>query len=355
MSGVLAATSIVSAGSWRQKPARGVTPQVEWMRAQRNILDDVQSGLRSDDARRVAWGAFRAGEYRLQSVSVDVVHRLTAPPAAQGEDQFALRAALMDSAVRLDAAVPAKVLKSYWLEFPVQSSILFAKSTGQRDETLLELLPSSREFRWFALANLLLQARPPGFAAAVLTPLRLQLTVIVSDVGHSWWGGGGDGARGVGDGIGLSPAGFPPRATYRFEAGPMPGYSVLSVGPRTIYYSRSVSYDWQFGRSDVYIGGPTGADRLLYISALTGSDNPETTRRIGDRRESVHWRGGDDLRRQIDGFRADMLDAYRRYAAELVAARQIKPSDVAALDHPPIDVRLVDARTIQTEPLPPIK
>ena len=238
---------------------------VTWATARQQALSEARDLLRSSEASDVAWGAFRAAEYRLTDLLPDVVARLEASPESSGDESYALRSALVDSAVQLSAAVPAPVLRTYWKDFPVQSAILFAKTTGPRDDVLLDLLSSSTDLRWFALANLLVQSRPDGFIQKVLAPLHLQLDVTVSEEGRA--GSGGSGGGGVGDGVGQSPPGFPPRATYRFESASWPGHVVLSTGPRLVYYSRSVSYAFQFGVSEAFIGGPTGAERLTYAHA----------------------------------------------------------------------------------------
>src|SRR5262245_5327913 len=225
---------------------------VAWMTVRQQATAEARDGLRSSKPSDVAWGAFRAAEYRLTELLPDLVARVAVPPASSADESYALRSALLDSAVQLDAAVPAQVLQTYWKDFPVQSAILFARATGPRDEVLLDLLSSSGELRWYALANLLLRSRPNGFIQKVLAPMHLQLFVTVSEEGRM--GSGGVGGGGVGDGIGQSPADYPPRATYRLEIGPSPGCVVLSTGPRTVYYSRSVTYSFQFGVSEVLVG-----------------------------------------------------------------------------------------------------
>ena len=111
----------------------GLRQQAEWNRALQQALDEARAQLRSDKPNEVAWGAFRAAEYRLFNLMPDLTAKLAAPPTGDDREVYAVRAALLDSAVRLDAAVPASVVRSYWNDFPVQSAILFAKATGARD------------------------------------------------------------------------------------------------------------------------------------------------------------------------------------------------------------------------------
>ena len=319
-----------------QAPANpGLRQPVQWNQALLQARDEARAGLRSDKPNEVAWGTFRAGEYRLVDLVPDLVARLAAPPTGDDQGVYAVRAALLDSAVRLDAAVPAPTLRSYWKDFPVQPAILFAKATGPRDEVLLDLLTPATASRWFAPANLLLPSHPNGFTASALTPIRLSLVITVSEQTNAG-SGMADGVA-VGDGIGINPAGYPPRATYRFEPGPWPGNIVLSTGPRDVYYSRSVSYAWQFGVSEVYIGGPSAADRLRYVQAdafpLQAPFN--LARQLGERHQSVQWDGDDALRRRVEDLRGDMLQAYRRFLASLVNAHRLTSSDAKSLEQPP--------------------
>jgi hypothetical protein len=330
--------------------------QVEWNQATFAALEGARAGLRSEKPDEVAWSAYHAAEFRLFELVPDLVTRLAAPPLGANQQSEAVRAALLDAAVRLEAAVAVPVLRSYWRDFPVQSAILFAKATGPRDEALLDLLAPATGFRWLAVANLLVRSRPKEFAVRVLRPIHLRLSVAVSDGGNDGVAAG-IGSGGVGDGIGINPAGFPPRATYRFEGGPSPGCIVLSTGPHDVYYSRTVSYRWQFAVSEVLTGGPSDEERLRYVqaSAFPGQGSVDDVRQIGERHESIRWNGGDALRRQVEDLEAEMLQRYRGFLASLVAAAALTDADANSLAQPPVDVRISDSRANKSQPLPAIK
>jgi hypothetical protein len=262
--------------------------QVEWNQAKLDALEGARAGLRSEMPNEVAWGAYRAAQFRLFDLVPDLVTKLAAPPIGENQEPYAVRAALLDSAVQLEAAVPAPVLGSYWQDFPVQSAILFARATGPRDDVLLDLLTPATGFRWFAIANLLARSRQKGFAVKVLPPIHLRLSVTMSERGNAGGLGSGSSGGGVGDGIGINPAGFPPRATYRFESGPWPGYVVLSTGPHNVYYSRTVSCRWQFGVSEAWRAGPSDWERLRYVQAYAFPEQEpvDDVRQIGEPRIS---------------------------------------------------------------------
>jgi hypothetical protein len=149
-----------------------------------------------------------------------------------------------------------------------------------RDTTFLELLASGTGLQWTAAANLLLASRPPGFAALLLSDMPLTRLIAVFDAGN---GGSfaGSLSGGVSDGIGVSPPGYPPFAMYRFESGPRTGYVVLATGPRTVYYSRTVTYQYQFGISQVCGDRPNRAE---YLAAMPGLESNEAGPLIRDTR-----------------------------------------------------------------------
>jgi hypothetical protein len=47
---------------------------------------------------------------------------------------------------------------------------------------------------------------------------------------------------------GQNPRGYPPHAEYRFEDSPRPGFLVLASGPHPVFYSRSVTTEFQYAR-----------------------------------------------------------------------------------------------------------
>jgi hypothetical protein len=76
------------------------------------------------------------------------------------------------------------------------------------------------------------------------------------------------GSASVHDGVGVNPEGYPPKATYRFETGPRSSHIVLSTGPHTVYYSRTIHTSGQFGIGGMSTGGPTDTERIDYVKAM---------------------------------------------------------------------------------------
>ncbi len=73
----------------------------------------------------------------------------------------------------------------YFNRWPVESLILLANASEGRDAALLPLVSSTGGLAWNAVANLLLQARAPGFAFRLFDGLRLKPTVQVIDTPNS--------------------------------------------------------------------------------------------------------------------------------------------------------------------------
>jgi hypothetical protein len=166
-----------------------------WQRTIREATDAARRQLQSDDLKEIAWGAFRAAEYRLDELNPEIASAIEHSPTDHlSIEQSTMLSALFDSAVQLDVAMPAAVLKRFWQAFPVQASVLLARATADREATLLDLASSTNGLRWFAVANALLDAKTPAFAPLLMKNLRFRVLVAVSE----------DGTRGAGEAAGSS-------------------------------------------------------------------------------------------------------------------------------------------------------
>src|SRR5262249_11526013 len=124
--------------------------------------------------------AFRAAEYRLMTAMPDLMTALQAPPSGTPLERSTAIAALLDAAVELDAHLPADVVQIYWDNWPIHTSLLFAQATGNLDQVVLDLLSKASGFRWYALANVLADAKAPGFAGTLLKGLTVRVRISVS-------------------------------------------------------------------------------------------------------------------------------------------------------------------------------
>jgi hypothetical protein len=350
-----AAVVLATAGATNASSvANGQQDSAAWQNSIREATENAKRQLQSPDPKDVAWGASRAAEYRLDVLAPDIASAIgrAAPSEHLALEESAMLSALFDAAVQLDAAVPVALLVRFWERFPVQTSMLLAHATGERDATLLELAGTTKGLRWFVVANALLNAKAHGFGASLLKNLRFRVLLTVSEGGNTGTVDGGGAGGMVGDGIGVNPNGFPPEALYRFELLPAKGNIVLSTGPRTVYYSRTVENRAQFGVSSFDIGGPTDEERFQYVTAMAGS---QWQRMSLSRSESVRWQ---DTPRLIEDVRIARIAAQDRYQAlveGMVSAGYLTVEEAASLSKPLIEIRLIDARKDKSIPLPDIR
>ena len=213
-----------------------------------------------------------------------------------------------------------------------------ANATGDRDATLLPLVSSTTAPLWHAVANLLVVSKPPGFAARLLTGLRLTLIVHATANPNSVPSGG---LSGGGEHIGpswLAP-GFPPLADYRFSI-ERPGATVLSVGPRRVYYDRRMMKEPVFVHSNYSsTSGPDVSDRVLYLNALVNRQH--ALRERTDR--SIVWKSPRDFCQSLAEARGSVESAYRSVIAALVRTGQLTDAESRTFA-PAITVRVKDDR-----------
>jgi hypothetical protein len=292
-----------------------------------------------------------AGAYHLMRAVPRLQRILESPPAVSPGERRTFLDAILDSLIQLDAHVPASLLVRYVDERPVQAVALLANATD-RDQVLLDLLAKTSEFQWYAVANMLMEQKTrAALAAHLLRTLHLHLTLTVSDADPTRLGAGSAYGIAVGDGIGQDPKGHPPHAEYRFENAPRQGLVVIAAGPHPVYYWRRVSADFQYGVSELRIGGPTDADRLAYLHAMLGSANPPVAR--AETVTWVRWASSAALMKRVEELRADIQRGYRVLVEDLNRWYPL-PSDVLKTPAS-IDVQLIDERKDRSVPLPSIR
>ncbi len=324
--------------------------------AQAPDASSVIANLRSGNPHDVAWAAFDAGALHIKEAVPAMIAVLDAPPSASDEERRALIGTLLDALVQIgsvpwrneSAFVPASTLAPYFDRYPVQTLVLLQRLGPERDQLLMDHFKSIRGGdMWFAVANLLLVRPPAGFASTVLKQLKLHLTIVVSDGGNIGQGSA-HGGGGIADGIGQRPKDFPPYAFYRFEDAAS-GASVLSTGPRTVYYSRTLFTDWQYPTATPIGGGPYDQDRLDYVAAILGRFERLALR--AQTSVSIRWRNERDYALKVANARQDIQLIYAEVLNRLVAEHHLTDEERRSL---PIQltIEVNDQRTNRTEPLP---
>jgi hypothetical protein len=184
----------------------------------------------------------------------------------------------------------------------------------------------------------------------------------------------------------LIPAGYPPSASYEFRYSDyefiMPRWSLLSGGPRPVFFIRTPC-----SRTQCWLEQPDGSRvsaraRLTYLAALLGSAGPTvrddqtaneialTWRDSSDFRAgrssspfgvnaeesmSVSWKDAADLRARVATRRAEIVQRYNMILDGLFSRKLLTPEERELRNDVAIVVPLHDERADKSEPLPPIQ
>jgi hypothetical protein len=322
--------------------------------------------LRSNTPVGVAWGAFEAGRFQITEAVPALIAVLDGLPSGSGHERVYVAAAVLDALAQIHSvpgvapavAIPSAAVVPYLDRWPIRTLILLGRGGPERDQVVLDLfrsLPLTKGAAaetpgemWFALANLLVPRSPSGFAASLLHGLRVELLVTVSESG----GTSTELGSGIShtDGIGQKPPGFPPHAEYHWEWLPA-GSSLLSTGPRSLYYSRRVTAEAQFPVSYTARLMPTGDDRVAYLSAIAGSEYRSD---LGGRMVlGVRWTNGGGYRADVRKKRRAIEREYAGLLARLVSRGRLNADEAARL---PLSLTTVvrDERGDRSRPLPQI-
>ncbi|HEX8284665.1 MAG TPA: hypothetical protein VF588_14970 [Pyrinomonadaceae bacterium] len=301
-----------------------------------------------------AWGAYLAGAYGLKEHVPLVVALLEdaqgTEAAAEGWEESAVRRAALDALIRLDAEVPSEKLLPLYRLAPDETVILLARAPEPNARALLTLFAEEMpDARWVAVANLLAEARPRGFAARLLAGLEMRATVFVYDrEGERGYGGGGGRGCGGGDYFGPMPDGFPPAARYALTASQSRGAVVVARGRHTVFYVRTgpghgyaADGDCDVERDDY---------RLEYVADLLRT-TVEDLRLEAHSYEEVVCRDARQCRRALADLRDETARAYAVVLERLVAAELLDPAETSEL-RPDLTLNLYDERERKASPLP---
>ena len=314
---------------------------------------DLARDLASNDPRVVAWAAYRAGEARRADAVPALVDTLaSARVRSPGLEWGAVRDALLDALIRLDACPPVSALMPHYDARSEEVLILLAEPRAGRDDALLDVLKRESGILWYAAAGLLVEDEAPGLAAELLRGLRLTLEVTVED-GRPGDTSGGFGMGGIGHGVLYPVKGFPPIANYSFWDFPVRDAVVLAGGPRPVYYTRKAcAADAGIPSSGhrSFIDAPTAEDRVALLDELI--DHWLPVKAVEPL--TVRWTTPQDYRRRIATARQQLA----RDAASLIdiAKREgrLTPDEAGGL-RIAIDVRVRDNRALKRVPLPAIE
>lgn len=310
--------------------------------------------LKSEGNRERAWGAYLAGAHELDEHAPLLIGLLEDPRLAAGgwEESIVLQAGL-DALIRLDAKVPAEVLRALPQGFADEVVILLAKSPEENQAALLEIFAGLDDSahvgaRWLAAGNLLAGVKARGFAARLLGALKVEADVAVldADISHGLGRGYGGGGCGCGGSYGPN-TGFPPVSYYGLTGEAARGAAVVAPGKRPVFYQRANSPS----RNGCYtLPPPADVVRVEYLAALLDT----TESGLGFEASpsfTIICKDTKQCRRELAGVRGRIEQAYAAVVGRLIEQSLLDGvGDVPAA--PPMTFTLYDERRRKTFPLP---
>jgi hypothetical protein len=309
-----------------------------------NTGNEAARLLKSQGNRERAWGAFLAGAHGLKGQTSLVVELLEdVNVVAGGGEEALVRQAALDALIRLNAEVPAEKLLPLYASSPDEVVILLARAPKQNEQALLSLFVEEiPDVRWAAVGNLLAESRPNGFAARLLSGLKVEANVYVydgeGDYGHS--GGCGGGSGGGCSHFRMSDE-LPPVGYYTLGMDALRGAVVFAPGRHTVYYLRSLT---QGPCGDGFYGGYVERDerRVEYLADMLET----TTEELGLEAHSFHevvCKEAQQCRRALAEVRDKIVGGYAEALKRLLAAGLLDPAEAAELK-PDITLQLNDSR-----------
>lgn len=313
----------------------------------------IHRQLQSNDATEVAWGAFEAAKYHVVSAVPLLTANLVKELQGDAYARQAAELAILDALVQLGAQVPVDVLRSSFDRWPVPTLILLGNATGNRDALLLEYLNATSGIEWQAIANLLLQTEPPGFAFQLLNGLELRLHIYLTDASSAIGIGYGGGME-TGPNYSIAVPGFPPLPDYQLS-GAAVGATVLSIGPETVYYTRRIAAGVPSFRPQIRSTSekPADLDRVRYVNALVrkhveAMPLPATTP------VTIIWTDALTFRDDVSRHRSALETRYREIASLLAWTKDVTEGERQSL-YPTIRIAVEDYRRDKSTPLPTIE
>src|SRR5262245_32351968 len=128
-----------------------------------NLVKEVRAQLRSDDLKTIAWGAYAAAEFRLESCIPDLRAQLATLAKVDSEKRAEAVFAIFDALIETKAIVPGEELEPFLEGFTMDAALFrLGRRTQANEKFLLEAyrkLDGSSNATWLACATILRGAR----------------------------------------------------------------------------------------------------------------------------------------------------------------------------------------------------
>ena len=268
---------------------------------------------------------------------------------------------VLDAILQLGGRILLKKTARLYSEFPVQSLIFLSHGDPEADHFLLDIFrgESQRTGAWLAAGNLLMNRKPPGFAAAILGALTVGAHIRVVDKDSGAVPGGASGGS-CSSGL-LGPRkGWPPVANYyttgRAHFGGNAGGGLLADGADPSSYVRVVGAADPEGSSD-----ERGCDfkpnrdvlREHFLEGLAGEPqgNASVQSYVA---QTITWQNDVQFLRDLRAFVNQQQGLFERLSRKLMDAGLLSPAERSSAQ-PSLDVRIYDERSERPSGLPVLR
>jgi hypothetical protein len=325
----------------------------------------ARTWLSSDDPLRFAWGAWLARQDRQRALIPLLIEKVGeyqpadefSSQAGERDDRDALLVVL-DALIGLNARVPVEQARKLYPEFPAQSIILLVRSRDDAQSALFDIFHEAKaNWNWLAAGNVLIETRPPGFAALLLSRFTQHVTVSVFDSGHG--GGFGGGASECGFSGRAPKAGWPSVGLYSLTQFPerMPELTAtfLVGGETTVYYWRIEpgNYDNPPDFAGTCDDGNRDQYRAQYLNNLMQISFPRISL-DPYRQVTIEWEDEHRYRQELIRAVEEQRAAFRRAVACLQGTvRVLTPAEAATL-RSRLEIVIRDERADPSAPLPAV-
>ena len=333
---------------YSEKPKKALEAQVEGLLASQDLKDKT-------------WGAYLAGQHGMKKYIAALERILEPQPFGSPTQRSLMLRAALDGLIQLEGRPDPETLLPHFEAFPDEVLIVLSSDPQRYRTQLLVLIDRSLpEVRWMAISNLLAEIRAPGFAAGLLSDLRVTASVQVRDGALVGFGGGAGsgcgGAYGAIEGAKI-PIDYPPPSAYGLLRinGLERGAVAVAPGPYPVFSRRLVSLP---GTSLILpVTSPETSprrdrQRLRYLAAMLHLLIDVLPLQAFEQIR-VDWLGPEPLLREVASFRERAHASHAQLLEQLMVAELLTLDEAAGI---PLDleIEVVDIRGDRSEPLPRI-
>ncbi|MGB6686258.1 MAG: hypothetical protein WBE76_00280 [Terracidiphilus sp.] len=319
--------------------------------------DEIRQWLESGDPRLIAWGAYFAGQDKVNSALAPMLELVddwqtpvNAGDAAAHERQDAM-AAVLDALILRNISVPPESLLAVGDSFPAQSAILASRlPIGEATPLLQNWYRERNEGKQPRLARLaammLAKSPPPGFAASVLAETEDHVQVTVVDPGTGFGSGGGI-CYGLGGGIPHRP-GWPFIYRYALEENSQQiGHPLLiEAGGDRITYDRTL----EGGEAFFQVRSLDDETRQHLLLEMLGG-NRTALQWATQQQISLEWEGPANFLTDLRNIVNEEESKLRDTVEEFTDMGLLSPDEAARI-RPRLSVLVFDSRESKEAPLP---